>query len=554
MKTKKGDEPKDIPTPLEVCYCDGKRELGSLELHCIGCRKWFHTKCFKDIKEFYGLPFMVSYTFHCHECAQTKAETWTPKTVTFSHMCIMAIANMVFNKKKDNLNTGEGKLFFDVEREIIPYFDDNWESLTGEKKRAKTTWHTTIKKTLGREPSLFAFKEPNSYSLVEDDMHRVGPLMDGLRVPGRKAGPVVKEPPKEDASGPISPAPRQTRGAKKKVVEDKKTFTKKIKLTNDFVKNDSEESNIEHPCNKDGTRFFLAVKDETLPNIDVFGNMVTMNASLRIPSFIYRAQDASKITISPCDKAPQLILSNDNSSISNVDNEGYCLSRATHGVSKGSWYFEVKFDYQSADSHIRVGWATKEAILQAPVGYTQYSYAIRSLHATSFHQAKGKTYGKRQIKEGDVIGCAIKLPDLAHIKGIPNLPPSIKNCFVIKHKSNTFFNETYSIVPPKEDTRFVSPDSSIEFFINGESLGVAFTAIPSDIYYPAISIYENSKVTLNCGPNFDFPLTLTNYRALSERVAETEIENCLSDILHIIENEKEIYETGRVFQSHRHLP
>lgn len=37
--------------------------------------------------------------------------------------------------------------------------------------------------------------------------------------------------------------------------------------------------------------------------------------------------------------------------------EGYSMARASHGVAKGTWYFEVIFDEQPEDSHIRIGWS-----------------------------------------------------------------------------------------------------------------------------------------------------------------------------------------------------
>lgn len=37
--------------------------------------------------------------------------------------------------------------------------------------------------------------------------------------------------------------------------------------------------------------------------------------------------------------------------------EGYCVARATHSVSHGTWYFEVKFISQPSGSHTRIGWS-----------------------------------------------------------------------------------------------------------------------------------------------------------------------------------------------------
>jgi len=82
---------------------------------------------------------------------------------------------------------------------------------------------------------------------------------------------------------------------------------------------------------------------------------------------------------------------------------GYRMVRATHGVFRGSYYFEVEILPHSAPKsvasasadgengssssetahevipspHIRIGWSTRQGELQAPVGFDQYSYGYR---------------------------------------------------------------------------------------------------------------------------------------------------------------------------------
>jgi Set1/Ash2 histone methyltransferase complex subunit ASH2 len=45
-------------------------------------------------------------------------------------------------------------------------------------------------------------------------------------------------------------------------------------------------------------------------------------------------------------------------------------------------------------------------ILQAPIGYTKFSYSWRSKFGTIFHEGKGKHYMnlKEGFREGDVLG------------------------------------------------------------------------------------------------------------------------------------------------------
>ena len=49
--------------------------------------------------------------------------------------------------------------------------------------------------------------------------------------------------------------------------------------------------------------------------------------------------DPRGVTLSPYDRAPQLRLTDENLTVSG--HKGYRLIRASHGVSAGSWYFEV---------------------------------------------------------------------------------------------------------------------------------------------------------------------------------------------------------------------
>lgn len=69
----------------------------------------------------------------------------------------------------------------------------------------------------------------------------------------------------------------------------------------------------------------------------------------------------------------------------------YCSARATHSVNRGNWYFEIKvrarlrlgwiFTNPGAQvvelpegAAVRVGWAQKNANLQAPLGFDKFGY------------------------------------------------------------------------------------------------------------------------------------------------------------------------------------
>ena len=72
----------------------------------------------------------------------------------------------------------------------------------------------------------------------------------------------------------------------------------------------------------------------------------------------------------------------------------YCSARATHSVSRGSWYFEIKVNIAPYSlflpcsllqivelpdgAALRVGWAQKNANLQAPLGFDKFGYRLKA--------------------------------------------------------------------------------------------------------------------------------------------------------------------------------
>jgi len=53
--------------------------------------------------------------------------------------------------------------------------------------------------------------------------------------------------------------------------------------------------------------------------------------------------------------APQLKISDDRLTV--TGEKGYSMVRASHGVRKGSWYFEVTVDEMPPDTAARLGWS-----------------------------------------------------------------------------------------------------------------------------------------------------------------------------------------------------
>ncbi|VDN05610.1 unnamed protein product [Thelazia callipaeda] len=565
---------KGPPKPTSTTNCprnDGKREVGTLELYCAVCKKWFHGRCLKDLPDFYGLPFMVCYVFNCADCSPTNQETWTPKQANFAHMCVTVLANLTYNARtkkagpKDDSNTMEQELvFLNLENEIIPYFNAQWENLTSMSRRVKNTWHQTLQKSLTKEAELFESSENGQmFALRERDLSSIGPGHEALKQIGRSKQPlsnsardVSKE--KLDRSDDLVDGPK-TRGSSKRRSIDTSSSSKKAKLTADYASTRIAgiPSPIDFPFNREGYRYYLVEKDLNVPNRDVF-EMEDSMYNKPIPAHIYRVVVHPFVTLSPNDRAYQLKLSEDRLSVSGF--EGYCVARATHPVCHGTWYFEVVFTAQPPGSHIRIGWSQAVAPVQACVGYTQLSYAWRSLKGTIFHHAKGKHYATGGFKEGDVLGCLISLPECPadvtyNFKSVDDLPPSstylpssYKNLPLINFKHNYFYEEKDDVCAILKNLRSV-PGSWIEFYRNGESCGKAFQDIYAGFYYPSVSLFQGATVRCNFGPIFRYSVP-SGARGMHMRVEEMFIEQTMSDILFLIENEAELAaEAAKCFRS-----
>lgn len=132
---------------------------------------------------------------------------------------------------------------------------------------------------------------------------------------------------------------------------------------------------------------------------------------------------------------------------------------------------------EQVGGHVRAGWSMRTGDLQAPVGYDQWSYGIRSLDGSLLHKSQRlESWGVAEgFEAGDVIGCAILLD------------------------------------------QHVPSNNHVRFFKNGQSLGEivlvkgkrsggeAFSEIDSGTYYPAASGYLGGGVRANFGPHWICP-------------------------------------------------
>ncbi|XP_064601682.1 set1/Ash2 histone methyltransferase complex subunit ASH2-like [Liolophura sinensis] len=510
----------------ENCYCGKGRNLGTVELQCAVCLRWYHNEC---INCYVGtcMPYMTNYQFGCKRCNATKVESFTRRTATFSQMCLTAVANLAHQHP----NT----VMFSKDKDIIPYIDKHWENLTSMPRRVKLTWHNTVLKTMTKESEIFVSKEEAngdySFSLLNPDLTRIGPGLEALKA-------VALASRNSDIKAPSYVDSKSSRSTKRRFPVDYQQLQGSRAKRSELgatTKMAPHGYPLEHPFNKDGYRYILAEPDPHAPNRQAFDESLDW-AGKPIPGYLYRTFLGSEVLLALHDRAPQLKIGDDRLTV--TGDKGYSMIRATHGVRCGAWYFEVIIDDMPAETGTRIGWSQPLGNLQAPCGYDKFSYSWRSKKGTRFHQSRGKHYTEDGYSTGDVLGFYIYLPDPDDPGRL--LPPNYKDKPLVKFKSHLYYEEK-DYVSETEKNLKPAPGSKIVTFRNGQAQPVAFEDIFEGVYYPAVSLYKNASVTINFGPVFkhppEMPKDLQSYKPMSEAASQAIIEHCLSDVIYHVENE-----------------
>jgi len=321
------------------------------------------------------------------------------------------------------------------------------------------------------------------------------------------------------------------RGTKRKVEQNSSTSSKKPRGELQTPALDGDAFPKEYPFNKDGYRYIMAEADIHAPFRQEFDESTEM-AGKPIPGFLCRVLVPEKTLLAMHDRAPQVNVSDDRLSV--TGHKFYCLIRANHFVNNGSWFFEVKIQDLPEGAATRIGWAQKNANLQAPLGFDKFGYSCRSRKGTKFHESIGKHYSDG-YKVGDVLGCMIILPS----GNLDFLPKSYKDKPLIKFKSHLYFEEKDKLQENLKSLKTLK-GSKILFFLNGKPLGEAFTDIYGGDYYPAIATYKHARVKVNFGPKFRCPPQITKttkWKPMSARGEEATVEQTLSDMKFFTEYE-----------------
>jgi COMPASS component BRE2 len=203
------------------------------------------------------------------------------------------------------------------------------------------------------------------------------------------------------------------------------------------------------------------------------------------------------------------------------------MAKANVGVREGRWYWECKItsgipkrkrsDAHGADAHVRMGWARREATLDAPVGFDAYSYGLRDVAGQKMWMSRPKDFFPKgeDISEGDVIGFEINLPseslhrkvvdgsynpavDFGDDEGSNERPYIIRDRVPIRFKTHLYFEKIeYAAVKELEELMNPSPLVASAGGLNGSGQDPGPThAIPSLRTLPnsSIKVYKNGQL------------------------------------------------------------
>ncbi|XP_041065673.1 set1/Ash2 histone methyltransferase complex subunit ASH2 isoform X3 [Carcharodon carcharias] len=508
------------------------RHLGGVELQCGICVKWFSADTF-GLDTTSCLPFMTNYIFHCNMCHHSGNTYFLRKQANLKEMCLTGLANLTWRSRTQDEHP---KTMFSKDKDIIPFIDKYWECLTTRQRPSKITWPNNIVKTMTKERDVFLVKEnpdPGSkdpqeeypkFGLLDQDLSNIGPAYDTQKQGGSLT-------PGSNLNGGTVGGSGKGRGAKRKQDGTSGGTAKRTRSDPLFAAQRLPPHGypLEHPFNKDGYRYILAEPDPHAPDPEKLE--LDCWAGKPIPGDLYRACLYEKVLLALHDRAPQLKISDDRLTV--TGEKGYSMVRASHGIRKGGWYFEITVDEMPAETAARLGWSQPLGNLQAPLGYDKFSYSWRSKKGTKFHQSIGKHYAKG-YGQGDILGFYLYLPE--DTEAARALPDTYKDKALIKFKSYLYFEEK-DFVDKAEKSLKPATGSKMIFYKNGDNEGTAYENVYAGVYHPAISLYKNCTVSINFGPNFKYPPKDIPFKPISDMGWYAVVEHTLADILYHAEGE-----------------
>ncbi|KAI9320098.1 hypothetical protein BX666DRAFT_1853336 [Dichotomocladium elegans] len=413
------------------------------------CRNWFHAEC-TTVTNPPDLLFTTNYIFVCSNCGDDQKESFERTTAGWKDICSTTIANLILEEILYHVGTDDRDVFesknaalmfewnpeqyYFHKREIVPYVDKHWKSICTERSRT-TTWQVTFIPLLGICLShtdaggddrwatlgscLYSSKDTfvarderqrsaaSDFCLADANLWHIRP---SIPQSNSKAQPstarVTKEkrklseaglPPNAADSKPIiSRTEISRRSTTPTTATPSPRDTSPVLPTNALAIGVPTSSAVtDHPFNRFGFKYIPCVKS-ILPHV----------------AYQQSDSDDQGCLISISDKSPYVSVSSDRLTVGTE--KGFRMCRANVGVKEGSWYWEAIVQNaqgsNSADGpHVRIGWARREACLNAPVGYDAYGYGYRDKTGEKVFCSRPQKFGD-SFETGDVIGLYIHLP------------------------------------------------------------------------------------------------------------------------------------------------
>ncbi|KAI8877437.1 hypothetical protein K501DRAFT_337410 [Backusella circina FSU 941] len=575
------DEAHTINSQHKYCYCGRDRNLLEVAMQCKQCRNWFHTEC-TSVTQPPDLLFTTNYTFICLHCSDTQTEIFERTTAGWKDICSTTIANLILEEILCRIGTESEELFesknaalmnkwhpehyYFNKKEIIPYVDKHWRSLCTERART-TTWWATLGSCLYSSKDTFIARDErlrsaaSDFRLADPNLWHVRPVtaMGGKMPKRRESDPdTTSGTPTTNTPSPRSSSPVPYTPSTVPAVFPPGT------------------ANTDHPFNRFGFKY-IPCEPSILPRV----------------AYQQAENSLGGCTISIPDKSSYVSVTKDGLTV--TTDKGFRMCRANVGVKEGNWYWEATI--QTGNStvegpHVRIGWARREACLNAPVGYDGYSYGYRDKTGDRVFCSRPEKYGE-PFRAGDVIGLYISIPpkDKHRFKSASRrrIPIAYKEHLWFEEKDFRSSKEMEALADPfgKEENTYepaILHGSYITLYKNGVNQGVMFTDLidfedfgrlpetvlakrakkkrkqkkdyPNGIpendsvghqhwtedppleddgtlgYYPAVSVFKGGVVTCNFGPHFQYPPhDQPDYKPMSQRYDEYMAEECCWDIL-----------------------
>ncbi|KAI9199562.1 uncharacterized protein BJ171DRAFT_517912 [Polychytrium aggregatum] len=471
----------DRPSTSGSCYCGRIKEPSyHPDFQCASCLSYFHQECIDVIKAWAEppLPGDDYYLFRCKNCTNGPE---TIKRLLLSWMEVVHIT--LFNL---TIASPTHAKYFQINPHICQFVEAHWHRFWT--RTRGNTWKSSVSGCLSagsrfasgidthREQGWWGLHSMNFPSAGETkksknvgyDIAENGSLLE-VEIPKAIRRHRLDNSDSDNESQASSTRPQKKKGSSSRA-------------------NSIGPDEAEAAKRKPAPRRPPKSKKNKPSDLDIDpATAIKLYPDIDNPKFPVRLHEM------PTHSAPQMKITDNGTAVMNE--KGYRMAKASHGVWEGYWYLEVLIN--SHPGHTRIGWSQISGDLQAPCGFDQFSYSFRDNPGTLFHKSKacpGPEGYASGYGPGDVIGMSIKLPK----------PRTMDDLLSRLWENRSLELRAYSTFPSKPMD--VAEGAEIRYYKNGADLGVAFKGLYVGKYHPAFSCYMQGSVTVNFGPDFKYPL------------------------------------------------